>query len=255
MRLCEWPGCDRKHSARGYCGAHWKKFCAKKCSVEGCDRRAQKDSLCKYHNRRKERHLSFNEPFGLGFFDQKFCSELDCQNPHESLGLCGFHYRRLRTGIPFDQYRKQRYKPNATCLADFCEEKPHSHGYCKFHSQRVRQGIDINKPKKKAKTISDIPLLIEIESFYWSKNSNGYLSSHIGKKEILQHRVLWEAHNGRKLKPFENIHHKNGIRDDNRIENLELWTKPQPIGQRPEDLVAWIIDHYRELVEVQLALF
>lgn len=38
------------------------------------------------------------------------------------------------------------------------------------------------------------------------------------------------------------MHHINGVRDDNRIENLELWSSAHPFGQRVTDKVEWAVE-------------
>ena len=78
-------------------------------------------------------------------------------------------------------------------------------------------------------------------------NKNGYkvVYSREIRKYVLEHRQVYEQHYGITLTPNQNIHHINGNRLDNRIENLELWDTSQPKGQRVEDK----LDFYFTLVE------
>lgn len=60
--------------------------------------------------------------------------------------------------------------------------------------------------------------------------------------QVLEHVKVMGDILGRPIRPGENVHHINGIKDDNRPENLELWTSSQPPGQRVADLVDWALE-------------
>jgi HNH endonuclease len=79
-----------------------------------------------------------------------------------------------------------------------------------------------------------------------TRHKKGYLMSRtpghpraVTGNYVFEHILVMERLLGRYLLPDETVHHRNGVRDDNRPENLELWTAPQPAGIRASDAVAW----------------
>jgi HNH endonuclease len=63
-----------------------------------------------------------------------------------------------------------------------------------------------------------------------------------------EHRIVMERVLGRSLVAGESVHHRNGDRGDNHPENLELWYRGQPAGQRISDLLRYVATQHRRAI-------
>ena len=122
------------------------------------------------------------------------------------------------------------------CSFEGCERPLKGRGLCHIHlKQWNRNGVC--KPIK-----AYAPGAGSINSAgYRVIHKPGHLNSS-GKGKIYEHTFVMAEHLGRALAKGENVHHINGDRSDNRIDNLELWNTSQPAGQRPADKVKYAIE-------------
>lgn len=178
---------------------------------------------------------------------KRVCAIEGCEEKHYSKSLCSHHYYAywkygdpLHEGVKKRVRAQRRHAPGAVCSIADCSTPPLAKGLCRKHYQRQRAHGDPRTVLRGPKGKGSI--------------KRGYVYLSVGGRSgsnVLAHRFIMAQSLGRDLLPGETVHHKNGIRSDNRLVkghevfcpstccNLELWSRSQPSGQRVADKLAW----------------
>ena len=168
-------------------------------------------------------------------FEMKVCSVTNCGRVKYAKGLCQAHYHRLIRGIHVDSpIRVKVFRGGRVCEVPDCDRLHYARGICWTHYTRVQRGKPLGPPiRKRTKGNNTHKTLAGYSLLKTGRGKNGWQ---------LEHRSIMALHIGRELLTHENVHHKNGVRDDNRIGNLELWDTSQPKGQNIHDKLAYYGD-------------
>lgn len=159
------------------------------------------------------------------------CVVEDCDRNLFASGLCRTHHRWWKAGKEI-KGEPRVHKYSGVCIAQDCGRPQKARKLCALHYSRWKEWRDM------ARVLSHVPQIefMDANGYVWA---NSYHPENITGKGIYKHRMIMMNYLGRPLEKHENVHHKNGDRADNRLENLELWSTWQPAGQRVPDKVAW----------------
>lgn len=205
------------------------------CSEDGCERAGVSRGLCNTHYGRWWRANGNKKP----------CIVEGCGKPRHGHGLCPMHRRRWEQEGKLGEAEstKRRYTDTDQCAMPGCPERPYGLGYCSRHYWRLKHHGTPGPTGRMRREMGT-----------GNYDKSGYIRRTVNGEMRFEHRRVMEERLGRQLLPVETVHHKNGIRDDNRLENLELWVTwgAQPHGQRVADLIAFIVEHYPTQVTAML---
>lgn len=203
------------------------------CRIEGCDRvRYGQKGICEAHYRRQRRTGRLDENRPIGATEPIPCMVDRCRNVSTERGLCHGHYLRLiRLGdVQADQPLGRRR--NHTCEVDRCERTARGRGLCATHLARQRETGD-PQANVAIREVSGTGYIHHGYQVVPIPRADRWLVG--GRTSELEHRYVMAKMLGRPLTADESVHHRDGDRLRNDPENLELWSRWQPSGQRVAD--------------------
>jgi hypothetical protein len=146
-------------------------------------------------------------------------------------GLCHTHNQQTRRGVELHPIGYRPPQPPRECRVDGCNRKAGKKGLCGTHyAQDWRYGTTRPIRTPDGRRIDSNGYVYVKRPGHPEARDSGWGS---------EHRIVMSDALGRALYSDESPHHKNGDRTDNRPENLELWSRWQPPGQRVEDKIAY----------------
>ena len=151
---------------------------------------------------------------------QRKCSVASCSRVLRYTNLCALHYTRRRLGVPLDKPIRPastgegRRISKIPCMLQGCFSPQRSLKMCSFHYTRYHSGIPLKAAKYE-----------KIHDGRPRKLHHGYVIITVNGRDREEHRYVMEEYLGRELDSSELVHHKNSLRTDNQIENLEIHTR------------------------------
>ena len=211
----------------------------RKCNYKECGRPVIGNSLCSVHYQRKRNGTDMDAPVKQSQ-KGRTCEQEGCDRKARSKGWCTLHYARQKEGLPMDAPLRETVRNEGACTWPDCDRKQAKKNLCEVHYKRQWGGRNMEAPVP-SPTTHDMTLTRKVlDTGYVEVRCLGHFSKpKRGSDWYDEHRYVMECHLGRALRDKENVHHINGVRDDNRLENLELWISAQPAGQRVLDLLIW----------------
>lgn len=208
--MCPAAECEREIYARGHCARHYKQ-------------------LLRHGEVQPDRAALT-------------CAVPSCERAAVTRGWCHGHYLRwsragdVQAEVPLERRERQ------TCTAGSCDRAAESQGLCDAHRKRTASTRGL-RPEE--------PFVVAPGNGYLH---HGYWCAQVppedrwlvgGATSAPEHRLVMARSLGRPLRADESVHHRNGDRADSRLENLELWSRYQPSGQRVEDKLVFAYELLR----------